>query len=66
MSDSEDPYDEIHRADWRYALGALRERERMIALLEAERWELPDGTPAGGEIYLPIEQAIKLIKGENE
>jgi hypothetical protein len=44
--------------------GAEIERERIIKLLEAERWELPDGTPAGGEVYMPLEQAIALIKGE--
>jgi len=38
------------------------ERNRIIALLEAERWELPDGMPAGGEVYMPIEQAIAIIK----
>jgi len=44
--------------------GRVAERERIIALLEAERWELPDGMPAGGEIYMPIEQAIALIRGQ--
>ena len=42
------------------------ERERIIKLLESERWKLPNGMPAGGEVYLPLEQAIALIKGENE
>lgn len=45
---------------------AEKERERIIKVLEAERWELPNGIPAGGEIYLPIEQAIALIKGEQK
>jgi len=42
------------------------EQNRIIKLLETERWKLPDGTIADGEIYLPIEQAISLIKGENK
>ena len=42
------------------------EQNRIIKLLETERWTLPDGTIADGEIYLPIEQAISLIKGENK
>jgi len=47
-------------------LGEVEERERIIKLLEAERWELPNGMPAGGEVYLPLEEAITLIKGENK
>ena len=43
-----------------------QERERIIKLLEAERWKLPNGLAAGGEIYLPIEEAIALIKGEQQ
>ena len=49
-----------------YKQWTAMERDRIIKLLEAERWTLPDGTLADGEIYLPIEQAITLIKGENK
>ena len=48
------------------AQGQCKERLRIIKLLENERWVMPDGSPAGGEIYMPIEQAIALIKGENK
>ena len=48
------------------AQGTHNERLRIIKLLEQERWELPNGVPAGGEVYLPIEQAIALIKGEQK
>ena len=47
-------------------LGAEAEQERIIKLLEGELWVLPDGMRAGGTTYLPIEQAIALIKGENK
>jgi hypothetical protein len=43
--------------------GRQQERERIIKLLVAERWTLPNGLPAGGVVYLPIEEAIALIKG---
>ena len=46
--------------------GTHNERLRIIKLLEAERWKLPNGLPAGGEVYLPIEEAIALIKGEQK
>lgn len=46
--------------------GRLREQKRIIKLLEAERWTLPNGIAAGGEVYLPIEKAIALIKGEQK
>ena len=49
-----------------YEQGIKDERERIIKLLEAERWKLPNGLAAGGEIYLPIEEAIALIKGEQK
>lgn len=39
---------------------------RIIKLLKEERWKFPDGSPAGGEVYLPIEQAIALIEGEQK
>lgn len=46
--------------------GVTAEQERIIKLLEAERWKLPNGLPAGGEVYLPLEEAIALIKGEQK
>ena len=46
--------------------GIRNERQRIIKLLEAERWTLPNGIAAGGEVYLPIEEAIALIKGEQK
>jgi hypothetical protein len=42
------------------------ERERIIKLLEQELWVLPDGTLAVGEIYIPLKNAIALIRGENK
>jgi hypothetical protein len=49
-----------------YISGWIDQEERIIKLLESERWKLPNGMPAGGEVYLPLEQAIALIKGENK
>jgi hypothetical protein len=46
--------------------GQKLEQERIIKLLEEERWKLPDGSPLDGEVYLPLEQAIALIKEEQK
>lgn len=46
--------------------GRVLERDRIIKLLKAERWKLPNGLPAGGEVYLPIEEAIALIREEDK
>lgn len=49
-----------------YEQGIKDEQERIIKLLEAERWQLPNSLPTGGEVYMPLEQAIALIKGEQK
>lgn len=60
------PHALISLIETKIARAALAEREHIIKLLEAERWELPNGISAGGQVYVPIEQAIALIRGEVE
>ena len=57
---------EIAWFDLGLSRGKQVEQERIIKLLEAERWKLPNGLTAGGEVYLPVEEAIALIKGEQK
>jgi hypothetical protein len=45
--------------------GADRERERIIEMLETEKFSLPRGLE-GGTTYIPIEELIALIKGEQK
>ena len=45
-----------------FEFGQTTEQARIIKLLKGERWVMPDGSPAGGEVYMPLEQAIALIK----
>jgi hypothetical protein len=46
-------------------LGVLRERERIIALLEESRFYLVDGV-LQPTAFINISDAIALIKGENK
>jgi hypothetical protein len=41
--------------------GAEQERERILKLLETEKFSLPAGLK-GGTTYIPIEELIPLIK----
>ena len=41
------------------------ERERIIEMLETEKFSLPRGLE-GGTTYIPIEELIALIKGEQK
>jgi hypothetical protein len=45
--------------------GAEQERERIIKLLKTEKFSLPAGLE-GGTTYIPIEELIALIKGEQK
>jgi hypothetical protein len=45
--------------------GAQFEKERIIKLLESEKFTLPEGI-AEGKTYMPIQEAIALIKGEQK
>ncbi len=42
-----------------------KERERILKLLETEKFSLPAGLE-GGTTYIPIEELIALIKGEQK
>ncbi len=44
-------------------VGAEQERERIIKLLENEKFILPEGIDEGLTL-MPIQEAIALIKGE--
>jgi hypothetical protein len=55
----------IHYSDSRYNQGAKDERNRIINLLETEKFSLPAGLE-GGTTYIPIEELIELIKGEQK
>lgn len=46
-----------------FADGAQAEQERIIKLLEDEKFILPEGIDEG-TTYMPIQEAISLIKGE--
>ena len=43
--------------------GIKKEQERIIELLENEKFSLPEGIDEG-TTYLPIQEAIALIRGE--
>lgn len=45
--------------------GERVERDRIIKLLEAEKFILPEGIDEGLTL-MPIQEAIALIKGENK
>lgn len=45
--------------------GVISERARIIKLLENERFLGPTGLRESGT-YMPIDEAIALIKGENK
>jgi hypothetical protein len=47
-----------------FQAGVTGERERIIKLLENEKFILPEGIEEGSTL-MPIQEAIALIKGEN-
>ena len=47
-----------------YQAGVRDERERIIKLLESEKFILPEGIDEGLTL-MPIQEAIALIKGES-
>ena len=52
-------------ADANFLAGEIVERERIIKLLEGEKFIVPEGFDEG-TTYIPIQQAIELIKGEQK
>lgn len=42
-----------------------QERDRIIKLLEGEKFKVPEGINQG-ITYVPIEQVIALLRGENK
>ncbi len=48
-----------------FQAGVEYERERILKLLETEKFSLPSGLD-GGTTYIPIEELIELIKGEQK
>jgi hypothetical protein len=53
----------LENAELTWWLGKHHERLRIIALLESEKFQQPEGMHEG-TTYIPIQQAIELIKGE--
>ncbi len=52
-------------SDIAFETGVIAERERIIKLLEGEKFKLPEGIDEGTTL-MPIQEAIALIKGEDK